>query len=197
MTKQIILVSFIVAIALSTANCGITELHASSKGTSTQVAIPGLSKQVAPAYQNDTKTAASLPIAAITASDTIEKRDQVIFIKGANVAFTGTVERRAITGKLLLRYGVVSGLAHGAWVEWFEQGGVRFYSEWKAGKGDGVWIYFHENGEISERAQVLDDIWHGVAEGWYANGNKAFESTFVHGKRVVHQKFENQPEATP
>ncbi len=138
MTKQIIPVSFIVAIALSTANCGITELHASSKGTSTQVAIPGLSKQVVPAYQNDTKTAA-----------------------------------------------------------WFEQGGVRFYSEWKAGKGDGVWIYFHENGEISERAQVLDDIWHGVAEGWYANGNKAFESTFVHGKRVVHQKFENQPKATP
>lgn len=188
MTKHLTTLSLTIGIALCTAGCAISASPTASKAVDIKLAATN---------QSASPAVPALSVTPTIAAEKVEKRGKILFEKGATVAFTGNIEKRSNTGLLLQRYSVVQGLAQGVWVEWFEQGGIRFYGEWKDGKGDGVFIYFHENGEISERVQVRNDLWHGVAEGWHANGNKAFESRFVDGKRVAHQKFENPKAAAP
>ncbi len=124
------------------------------------------------------------------ASPPIDQRDTaeiegVVVRRGTTVPLTGTVISRHPNGRLQMRRSVVEGRADGVWMEWFETGGVKFYAEWRMGKGHGSWVYFYPNGELQERAEARDDIWNGVAEGWHDNGVKAFESTFTDGVRLT------------
>ena len=56
-------------------------------------------------------------------------------------------------------------------------------AEWKQGMGHGTWIYFHDNGQISSRETVKDDVWHGISESWYANGQKKMEGHHQQGAK--------------
>ncbi|QUL37520.1 PD40 domain-containing protein [Erythrobacter sp. JK5] len=86
-------------------------------------------------------------------------------------------------GRLAKRAFRKDGEVNGLFQEWNEDGTLKLIAEWKDGKGEGVWIYFHPNGIVSERSYVTQDRWHGPSEGWHENGQKAFEGIFEMGVR--------------
>lgn len=95
------------------------------------------------------------------------------------------VEERHPNGVLAKRYRKLDGKAEGVWLEWFDTGGLRFFSEWKDGKGDGVWLYFHPNGQLRYRAWVIADIWDGPTEGWHPNGAMEFSGRMAGGYKLA------------
>ena len=40
------------------------------------------------------------------------------------------------------------GRAHGRWLEWTDNGALRFRAGWRDGKGDGVWTYYLPDGAL-------------------------------------------------
>ncbi|MGB7407282.1 MAG: hypothetical protein WA908_02155 [Pontixanthobacter sp.] len=86
-------------------------------------------------------------------------------------------------GVLAKLYSTIDGKAEGLWQEWDEEGRPRYYGEWKNGKGEGVWLYFHPNGMVRDKSRAVADVWHGITEGWHANGVKAFDGEFIDGVR--------------
>jgi antitoxin component YwqK of YwqJK toxin-antitoxin module len=121
-------------------------------------------------------------------SDTL-RADQVANDNGfttvtaTGAPFTGIVVDTYASGAKKLRRSVVDGLPFGMWAEWYESGIPRYYASWNHGRGDGLWTYFHENGDVRERVSVLADVYHGLAEGWHATGHKAFEGRYRNGQK--------------
>jgi len=113
----------------------------------------------------------------------IDRRDERDYLRETGEPFTGIVEARHDNGRMAMRRSTVEGYVQGVWIEWYPTGTVRFYSEWRGGKGDGLWLYFHETGEISERVMVTRDVFHGPVEGWTKDGDKAFSGIMDNGER--------------
>ena len=63
----------------------------------------------------------------------------------------------------------------GTVVDFYDSGVPRYIATWQRGRGEGVWTYFHETGQIRERVLVVGDVYDGPVEGWHANGQKAFD----------------------
>ncbi len=105
------------------------------------------------------------------------------------------IERHA-NGQLAKRVFRRDSQPHGLWQEWDADGRVTLTAEWRDGKGEGVWMYFHPNGIVRERSWVTADVWHGPSEGWHANGQKAFEGTFRRGAKDGPFRYWND-EGTP
>ena len=80
-------------------------------------------------------------------------------------------------------------VSKGVWLKWYGTGVLSDYSEWRDSLGDGTWIYFHPNGEVMERAQVVADRWNGVAEGWQPDGSKNYVTLFRQGVRTSQKNF--------
>ncbi|MGB3543758.1 toxin-antitoxin system YwqK family antitoxin [Rubrivirga sp.] len=105
-------------------------------------------------------------------------------------AFSGVVADRHPDGRLKLLRSVVRGQAIGLWTEWYPSGIVRYIGQWVVGDeggragGEGVWLYFHENGRVRYREVYRADRAHGPSEQWHANGQKAGEGQFRDGTRV-------------
>jgi antitoxin component YwqK of YwqJK toxin-antitoxin module len=122
----------------------------------------------------------------------LHKEGDIHLLNGA--PFTGIVVDTYPDGARRARFQLVDGMADGAWAEWYPDGAIRFYSEWRAGKGEGPFIYFHQSGEISERATARADVWDGVAEGWHPDGSKAFERLYQAGIALSDKRFQTSGE---
>ena len=88
-------------------------------------------------------------------------------------------ENGQIAKRAFRRDGEIQGL----YQEWNPDGSLRLVAEWRDGKGEGVWMYFNPSGFVSERSYATRDRWHGLSEGWHADGTKAFEGRFDMGFR--------------
>lgn len=95
-------------------------------------------------------------------------------------------------GALAKLYYTVDGQAEGLWQEWDEQGRLTYIGEWKNGRGEGIWIYFHPSGIVRERSRAIADAWHGISEGWHPNGVKAFEGEYTYGARLRPFRYWNE-----
>jgi antitoxin component YwqK of YwqJK toxin-antitoxin module len=104
--------------------------------------------------------------------------------------YTGVVLDRFADGSKKMRYSLRDGKVDGVWVEWYQNGPIRFYSEWRDGRGDGPFVYFHETGEVSERVRAIGDVWDGISEGWDRDGAKMFESLYRDGKPVTKRRYD-------
>jgi hypothetical protein len=109
--------------------------------------------------------------------------------------YTGVVLDRFADGSKKARYSLQQGKVEGVWIEWYQNGPVRFYSEWRNGRGDGPFVYFHKTGEVSERVRAIGDVWDGVSEGWDESGNKLFELTYQNGKPVTKRLYDTDSKA--
>ncbi len=105
--------------------------------------------------------------------------------------YTGVVLDRFADGSKKARFSLRAGKTDGVWIEWYQSGPIRFYSEWRNGLGDGPFVYFHETGEVSERVRAIGDIWDGVSEGWDRDGKKLFESLYSQGKAVTKRRYDS------
>jgi antitoxin component YwqK of YwqJK toxin-antitoxin module len=115
-------------------------------------------------------------------------RDGVRLFEG--LPYTGIVFDRFADGSKRARYSLRQGKVEGVWIEWYQNGAIRFYSEWRDGRGDGPFVYFHETGEVSERVRAIGDVWDGISEGWDRNGEKLFESLYREGKPVTKRRYD-------
>ena len=113
-------------------------------------------------------------------------------------AFSGVVADRHPNGRLKLLHSVVRGQAVGLWTEWYPTGIVRYVGQWVAGDdggragGEGVWLYFYEDGRVRYREVYRADRAHGPSEQWHANGRKAVEGRFRDGTRVGRWRWWNE-----
>lgn len=119
---------------------------------------------------------ASLSAIPVTAQDYRPVLTPVAGDPGAAVV----LERHA-NGQMAKRHGTKDGKPHGLWQEWDADGRLQMTLDWRDGKGEGAWTYFHPNGTVRSREWVSGDVWHGPSESWHANGQKASEGLFVRG----------------
>lgn len=89
----------------------------------------------------------------------VDEHEQLTYLKDSGTPLTAVVVDCYASGQLKLRRSVVAGKAEGVWIEWYENGIPRYIAEWRNGKGDGLWLYFHENGQLRTRETVQDNIW--------------------------------------
>ena len=132
------------------------------------------------------------PQAVVKLSE-LQKTDDAFLLNGT--LFTGSVVDYYPDGTRKARFQVLDGKIDGAWAECHPDGAIRFYSEWRGGRGDGPFVYFHETGEVSERVRAVSDVWDGVSEGWDRNGNKVFETVLRSGKSVTKRRFDGSAPA--
>lgn len=119
----------------------------------------------------------------------LEVRDYVHYFPGTDDPVTGIVESYYENGNKLARYSVVDGMVQGIWLEWYEDGPLRFYGEWQDSKAEGLILYFHPNGEISERAYARADLYNGPVEGWTVDGKKAFAGILKDNERLSYTEY--------
>jgi antitoxin component YwqK of YwqJK toxin-antitoxin module len=80
----------------------------------------------------------------------------------------------------------------------YENGEVKFrYSRRLSEDGQrwirhGLFVQYHENGEVASEGSYEDDLEVGVWKDFYANGKKASEGTYHQGKEHGVWKFWNE-----
>ena len=94
----------------------------------------------------------------------------LIYYKGSEKLFTGTVQVFGTDGSKQKEYGVSNGLRNGLWAEWYESGEKLMEANWNEGKkfGPTTWwyengqkwkeIHYDENGKLVEKRYYSDGI---------------------------------------
>ncbi len=94
---------------------------------------------------------------------------------------------------------VKGGKANGLWMEWYENGNLRFKANWQEGRGHGLWQYFHENGQVRDEGVYHYDIPNGIHQEYHANGQLAVRKFYIDGKKEGKWEYFNSeglPEKT-
>ncbi len=110
--------------------------------------------------------------------------------------FTGIVRDYFKNGKQKLWVEVKNGRANGEWIEWHQNGIMRYHAFWKDGKGHGRWQYFDEFGQLTGECFVIEDYYNGAERIYYLNGNLKSETFFVNNKKVGYSYFYNEDGST-
>lgn len=126
--------------------------------------------------------------------DEIAIWEGLMILAETSSAFTGVVEARYADGRLKLRREVLGGRAHGAWLEWHENGRLRHFSEWKDGLGEGPFLYFYESGALRARSNAQADRWHGLSEGWSEDGSKDYSELWRDGEKTADRRYDDGDE---
>ncbi|MEM7161347.1 MAG: hypothetical protein AAF487_02800 [Bacteroidota bacterium] len=78
------------------------------------------------------------------------------------------------------------GMIVGKNVEFYANGNKKWEGYYKEnvvgsrrGKRDGIWMDFHENGQMMRKQTFVNGYPEGKVEEWYASGNKKFRSSYV------------------
>jgi antitoxin component YwqK of YwqJK toxin-antitoxin module len=86
-------------------------------------------------------------------------------------------------GTLWAKRGFRDGLRDGEWITYDETGKKPLAEErYDNGKADGVWKYWHPNGQQKQQLTLKQGQRHGVSTEWDDKGEKRFEATFADGK---------------
>jgi DNA-binding GntR family transcriptional regulator/antitoxin component YwqK of YwqJK toxin-antitoxin module len=106
-----------------------------------------------------------------------------IKLKANGQMFTGKIVDHYADGRPKLWREVKNGFAEGLWMEWLENGNLRYKAEWKRGKGDGLWQYFHDNGTLSSEGFYEEDSAEGVHYFWHSNGQLKVKGVYRNNKQ--------------
>jgi len=76
-----------------------------------------------------------------------------------------------------------NGVRDGAWATYDATGKKPLSEEhYVKGKEDGVWKYWHPNGQLKQQISLKQGLRHGVTTEWDEKGEKRFEASFADGK---------------
>ena len=71
----------------------------------------------------------------------------------------------------------------GDWLFYYDNGALKtkgaFNSDYKK---EGPWVFYYDNGELKEKVNYKNGDQVGLAEGWWDNGNRWYNETFVDNK---------------
>ena len=70
----------------------------------------------------------------------------------------------------------------GEYQEWYENGKMKEFGNYKSGKQDGLWKSWYKNGKLQEMGTYKDGYKDGVWKTWYENGK--LESTWQYDAEV-------------
>jgi antitoxin component YwqK of YwqJK toxin-antitoxin module len=132
---------------------------------------------------------AALKLETLFAQEKIVRADEVtddlfnIKLKSNGQIFTGKVVQYFPDGRPKLWREVKDGFADGLWMEWLENGNLRYRAYWKKGKGDGLWQYFHDNGKLRSEGFYSEDLAEGVHYEWHDNGQLRVKRIYRNNKQ--------------
>ncbi|MEO7045430.1 MAG: hypothetical protein ABI091_09020 [Ferruginibacter sp.] len=71
----------------------------------------------------------------------------------------------------------------GKWDFFFDNGITQATGSFNdAGKKNGLWTYYYDNGQVKEKTNAINGLANGLAEGWFDNGNKRYNEKYIDGK---------------
>ncbi|MFP6874732.1 MAG: hypothetical protein VCA55_14620 [Verrucomicrobiales bacterium] len=73
-------------------------------------------------------------------------------------------------------------------------GQVSRLGRFKDGKHDGLWVWWHENGQKEREATFKDGKPHGLFTSWHENGQKWEEETYKDGELVSTKYYNSKGE---
>ena len=82
------------------------------------------------------------------------------------------------TDSLKSQYSLDNGLNDGLQTEKYENGNKKYEGNMKAGKREGEWFMYFENGALWSRCNYVEDKKQGKSVVYLPNGNKAYEGMY-------------------
>jgi antitoxin component YwqK of YwqJK toxin-antitoxin module len=84
---------------------------------------------------------------------------------------------------------LVSGLADGIWTYWHPNGQLDCEGMYQRGAKSGLWTFWYPEGAMDCMGEYRDDIEDGPWVSWYANGKIQEEGVFQAGRKVGNWKY--------
>jgi len=125
--------------------------------------------------------------------------------------FTGYAVGKHPNGQKISKVTLKDGKRHGLSNSWYENGQKRGESNFKDDKlwtavqwkpngekcpvtnvvnGNGVQVFYHDNGQKAWEETLKDGKWHGLSTSWYENGQKKEELTFKNGRQISRKDWD-------
>ena len=109
--------------------------------------------------------------------DDLVKRDDLYYKKFTDVPFTGK-----ITGNTQGTF--KDGKPHGPWVNYWDNGQLRYEGTYKDGKHDGPWVRYYDNGQLFSKGTYKDGKKEGPWVEYHHDGKFVNKKTYKDGKLV-------------
>jgi len=117
--------------------------------------------------------------------DDPETRKKII----ANAVKTSQLQRRGKKAEELL-YAKNQQTPYTGWTKLMDGNGqIKFLTQRKDGKKDGLQMWWHENGQKKGERTYKDGRKHGLETFWYENGQKEAENTYRDGKEISSKEW--------
>ncbi len=116
-------------------------------------------------------------------TEDLQNINEVYYLNG--VPFTGTSSDYFPNNTKMQDIQWVNGLLDGTKTEYFIGGvNVRAKMNFKAGKRNGPFIYYHDNGKEKLRGKYIDDLLDSTVNAFFENGNPKYIHNYDKGVRV-------------
>lgn len=116
-------------------------------------------------------------------TDDLQNINEVYHLNGT--PFTGTSIDLFPNNTKMQEIQWVNGLLEGTKTEYFLGGTqIRTIMHFKAGKRNGPFIYYHENGKLKLTGKYINDLLDSTVNAYYENGNPKYIHEYAQGVRV-------------
>ena len=83
---------------------------------------------------------------------------------------------------LKLKANYLSGLRHGLWQRWYENGALMEEGYFFRGRPDGCWVHYFASGQVAKRACYDKGLYEGHVISYRSNGMIRFNQYYQKGK---------------
>ena len=111
----------------------------------------------------------------LTRDQVEQKRIKILYEKGSDVPYTGTVTEHYRGGELKTSMRIEEGQPVGLMVDWYRSGQKQSEAELD-GTQSGRVAEWYENGQLKSETQLLNGRQHGHGTSWYPNGQMKSEA---------------------
>ena len=89
--------------------------------------------------------------------DTIERKNEIVYIKGTDTPYTGKVVSYYQNGKKSAEFSYVDGIENGINRTWYASGQISNETQIKDHKINGLWVDWYENGYKKNEVTYQED----------------------------------------
>lgn len=111
--------------------------------------------------------------------DKLEEKDNVMYLKGETVPFTGKCESYNANKIKTLQTEYKNGLANGIETVWDGKGNKYSETSFIGGKFNGIYRQWYDNGQLEIEKVYINDKMNGKFTHWYKNGKKESEGYYT------------------
>ena len=115
-------------------------------------------------------------------SRTVE-REGLTYEVNSQTPFTGYTVTKFRNGQMNFKIQYKNGKENGSWVWYHSNGQVNRKGIKKDGKPEGLWLYYHKNGQLSGKGNWQNGTWDGLWVNYHENGKLSYKGTYKDGKK--------------